>query len=229
MSEELFPHTILFVEDEEATRNNYVRFLNNYYSQVFEAKDGEEAYKVYLEKRPDILVIDIDIPGTNGLELLEKIRMSDYNTKAIMITAHSQTDYLLKATELKLTKYLIKPISRKELKDALLLVNTEINKYVIHHNEILEINNNFSWDIKECELKYNNKVIETTLQEKKILKLFFENIEKTMSYEKIIYEIWGEGVNNKINPLKTTIKNLRKKLPANLIQNIYGIGYKIVK
>ncbi len=125
--EELYPYKILFVEDEEATRKNYVTYLKMLFSEVYEAKDGEEAYQLYKEQKPDIMILDVNIPKLNGLELLEKIRENDYTTKAIMFTAHSDQSFLLKAVSLQLTKYLVKPVSRKELKEALDFAISELN------------------------------------------------------------------------------------------------------
>ncbi|MGB5793051.1 response regulator transcription factor [Poseidonibacter sp.] len=125
--EELYPYKILFVEDEEATRKNYVTYLKMLFSEVYEAKDGEIAYQLYKEKKPDILILDVNIPKLNGLELLEKIRENDYTTKAIMCTAHSDQNFLLQAVSLQLTKYLVKPVSRQELKEALDLAISELN------------------------------------------------------------------------------------------------------
>ena len=114
--ENSYPYKILFVEDDQVIRENYVTYLKMFFSEVFEAEDGEKAYELYKLKKPDIMIIDINIPKLNGLDLLERIRENDYSTKAIMLTAHSDKSFLLKAVGLKLTRYLVKPVSRKDLK-----------------------------------------------------------------------------------------------------------------
>lgn len=228
MNETVNSHSILFVEDEELIRKNYVSYLKRYYQNVYEASDGEEAYEVYKIKKPDILIVDINLPKLSGLELLSKIRESDFNTKAIVLTAHSDMNYLLKAAELKLTKYLIKPVDRIQLKEALNLVNLEIDKFEIKSKKTIIFSNDYNWNYDYKELFFNNKTIELTPQEKKILELFFENINKTLSYDSIALKVWNEYEFYKIDALKTTIKNLRRKLPKGLIVNIYGIGYKLV-
>lgn len=228
MNETVNSHSILFVEDEELIRKNYVSYLKRYYQTVYEASDGEEAYEIYKIKKPDILIVDINLPKMSGLELLSKIRESDFNTKAIVLTAHSDMNYLLKAAELKLTKYLIKPVDRTQLKEALNLVNLEIDKFEIKSKKTIIFSNDYNWNYDYKELFFNNKTIELTPQEKKILELFFENINKTLSYDSIALKVWNECEFDKIDALKTTIKNLRRKLPKGLIANIYGIGYKLV-
>ena len=224
----IHPYSILFVEDEDSIRSNYVEYLKRYYKNVYEAQNGEVAYEIYCLKKPDILIVDINIPKLNGIELLEKIRINDFNTKAIMLTAHSDTNHLLKATELKLTKYLVKPITRIELKEALSLVHNELNNFKIIPTNKIKIDDNYFWDNNSMDLYYNNTTIELTPQEKKILQLFFDNINKTLSYEIIINFVWNDSYDDKLDSLKTLIKKLRKKTPDNLIKNVYAIGYKVI-
>ena len=125
----IYPFTILFVEDEKGIRDTYVEYLKMLFSEVYEAADGEEAYEIYKQKKPQIMIIDIHMPKMNGIELLSKIRETDHSTKAIMLTAHTDTTLLLEASSLKLTKYLVKPISRSDLKEALKLVIKELTSF----------------------------------------------------------------------------------------------------
>ena len=226
MNSESYPYDILFVEDEKAIRDNYVQFLKRYFRNVYEAGDGEEAYKIYREKKPQILIVDINIPKLNGLELLKKIREHDHTTKAIVLTAHSDRDYLLEAVNLKLTKYLVKPATRAELKEALTLVIQELDKYNILSKHLLYLKDGYSWNYKTHEL-FNNEQIILTDKERQLLVLLCLNINITYTYEDIIYELWYSYDDDKIAPLKTIIKNLRKKLPPQTIKNIFGVGYKI--
>ncbi|QOY52757.1 response regulator transcription factor [Candidatus Sulfurimonas baltica] len=227
MSENKFPYNILFVEDEDATRENYVRFLKKYYENVYEACDGEEAYKIYKDKKPHILIVDINIPKLSGINLLKKIRENDHSIKVIMLTAHSETHYLLEATELMLTKYLIKPITRDELKNALNLVLQELSKFTVSPKKLLILKDCFSWDYDLKELLCENKPVPLTNKERKILTILFLNINKTCDYYEIIYEVWYDYSDDKLDALKTIIKNLRKKLPKETIGNDFGVGYRL--
>lgn len=221
------PYSILFVEDEKETRENYVNYLKRYYTYVYEAKDGVEAYDIYLDKKPMILILDINMPRMNGLELLQKIRQKDYNTKCLMLTAHTDKEFLLKATQLKLTDYLLKPLKRVRLRDALTKVINEIENYEVVSKKILNLTDGYIWDIRESKLLLNSHEVIITGLEIKLLELFFRNININLSYDDIIIYIWDTFDEDKTDALKTTIKKLRKKLPNGLIQNIYGIGYKI--
>ncbi len=222
-----YSNPILFIEDEEATRKNYVNYLRRYFETVYEAEDGEEAYNLYIKHKPQILIIDINIPKMNGLDLLRKIRETDHSVKSIIFTAHSTTDFLLQASELKLTKYLLKPVTRAELNEALELVIKELNSFDIVSKNIFILQESFIWDYNEHKLLKNHIEVNLTLQESQILDLLFNNISTNLSYDDIILHLWDSFETDKINSVKTLIKNLRKKLPEDTIENIYGFGYKI--
>jgi len=222
----LYPYKILFIEDEEATRVNYVSYLKTLFSEVYEADDGEKAYKLYKEKKPDIMIIDINIPKISGLELLKKIREDDYKTKAIMLTAHTKTAFLLDAASLKLTKYLVKPISRKELKDAIELTISELSKYSVLAIKKIDLPQNHSWNSELKELRYYNSLIKLTSKERSFLELLFSHKNRVFTYDEIFEYVWDYEDDVSINGLKNIVKRLRKKLPEDLIVNIFNEGYK---
>ena len=170
--ESIYPYKILFVEDEQLIRENYVTYLKMFFSEVYEAENGEKAYDIYKQKKPDIMIVDINIPKLSGLELLRKIRENDYNTKAIVLTAHTDKTFLLEATSLKLTRYLVKPVSRKDLKEALKDTIDELLKYNILPIQKINLTDDYSWDFQLNELKHHNKNVELTNKEKIFLKCF---------------------------------------------------------
>jgi len=225
--QEVYPYKILFVEDEEATRKNYVTYLKMLFSEVYEASDGEKAYQLYKEKKPDILILDVNIPKLNGLELLEKIRENDYTTKAIMFTAHSDKNFLLQAVSLQLTRYLVKPVSRKDLKEALDIAINELLKYSVTPIQKIDLKDNYSWDMELKELKHHNTLIELTSKERILLSLLFSYKNRVFSYDDIFEYVWGYNEEISLNGLKNMIKRLRKKLPEDTIINVFNEGYKI--
>lgn len=220
-------YRILYVEDEEKTRKNYVSFLSRYYNTIYEASDAEEALFLYQKQEPSILVIDINLPKKSGLEFLKEIRQNDPATKAIILSAKSDLESLLGASELKLTKYLVKPVSRKELQDALELAIKEIEAYSIVAKKIVKMKGNFTWDMKYHILKDGEVEQKLTKKEGELLSLFFSNLNKIFSSEDIIFELWYDTDVAREDTLKTLIKGLRKKLPDGSIKNIFGVGYRL--
>lgn len=223
----LYPYKILFVEDEEATRKNYATYLKMLFDDVYEAEDGEEAYKIYQEKQPDIMIIDINIPKLNGLDLLKKIRQNDHKTKALMLTAHADTKLLLESTVLKLTKYLVKPISRKELQEAIELTIKELKDFNVVSVKKIELSQSYHWDIQQRDLKHHNTSVGLTSKEKSLLTLFFSHKNRLFTYDEIFEYVWDNEEEINLNSLKNIIKRLRKKLPEDTIVNIFNEGYKI--
>ena len=227
MKSEMKEYDILFIEDEEAIRANYVKYLRRHFRNVYEAQDGESAFEVYKEKKPHILIVDINIPKLSGIDMLKKIREDDHSTKALMLTSHTDTNYLLDAASLQLTKYLVKPISREELKSALTLVVDELSKFSITSKKRLVLKDDFSWDYDAKELSCAGNKVALTNKERKILTILCSDTNKTFTYDEIIIDVWYDLDEDKVAALKTIIKNIRKKLPANTIKNVFGEGYKI--
>jgi len=227
MSEEKSKYSILYVEDDYEVRENYVAYLKRFYDPVYEAANAEGAYEVYKSKKPDILIIDINLPGRSGIDFLREIRQFDHATKAIMLTAMSDVDTLVSASELKLTKYLIKPISRGELKEVLELAVNEIINYTTYANRVIHIQDSCYWDQDKEKLIIDAKEVFLTRKERELLVLLFANANKVVRSEDIIFELWYDNDNSKIASLKTLVKTLRKKLPDNFIKNVFGVGYTI--
>ena len=223
-----YKFSILFVEDEMEVRENYVLYLENIFENVYQAKDGQEAYKIYKELKPDIMIIDINIPKLNGIELLKMIRKTDHTTKAIMLTAHADTKYLLEASELKLTKYLVKPVSRAKLHEALGIAVEELYNFKVSSvAKQLSLSENYIWDLDLDILYHHDQTVTLTAKERKLATILFSDTDKIFSYDDLIYRLWDYDENGNADSIKTLIKNLRRKLPKNIIKNIFGIGYKI--
>lgn len=227
MNKPIYPYNILFIEDEKAIRDNFVTYLKIFFQNVYEAADGLEGYEVYKEKKPDILIIDINLPHLNGLELLKKIREKDHNTKAILLTAYTDKKFLLEASSLKLIRYLTKPVSRDELEETLQLTVKELQSYRINPIQKIELKGNYNWDIDRKTLFYFNKEVNLTPNEKSFLELLFSSLERTFTYDEITYHIWDYSENDTKNAMKSLVNKLRKKLPEGIITNVFSTGYKI--
>ena len=220
-------YSVLFIEDEKAIRDNYVNYLKKHFKNVYEAEDGEIAYEIYKSKHPELLIVDINIPKLNGLDLLKKIRETDRETKAIVLTAHADVKYLLEATELNLTKYLVKPITRQELKDALSNAVEDIGNFTTTTNKRVNLRENYFWNSETRELYNGNTFVNLTRTELEIFSFLILNANRVVTYDECIWKVWGEYSAHKTDAFKTLIKNLRKKLPPNTIENVFGIGYKL--
>ncbi len=227
MSNEKYKYSILYVEDDAVVRANYISYMSRFFDNVYEAESAEKAQQIYKDKKPDILVVDIKLPQKSGIDFLNEVREFDHSTRTIMLTGLSDVETLMSASELKLTRYLVKPISRDELKRALDMAVDEIIHYTTYSNRIIQIKGSCYWDQDKEKLIYQDKEVFLTRKERDLLVLLFSNINRVCKSEDIIYELWYDYDMSKISSLKTLVKTLRKKLPNDTIKNVFGTGYTI--
>lgn len=212
---------ILYIDDEDFIRENAVEYLGFYCENVFQAKDGLEGYKIYKDIKPDIIITDINMPKLNGLEMIEKIRLEDKLTRIIVATAFLETSYLLKAVELGLVKYLVKPITEDKLLPILksCIVDTKDEK------SIFDLGEDFVFDLLNESLFFNENQISLTKKELLFLKLLIKNSNRAVKYEEFDTFIWNGMMSE--DALRSVVKELRKKIFKTAIKNISGIGYQI--
>lgn len=224
MLSELKNFSILYVEDEPEIQENIAEYLESYFKVVYIASDGEEGYTKYKKNLPDVLLLDINIPKLDGLALAKKIREKDDNVKILMLTAHTQTDKLLLATELKLTKYLVKPVSPRAFKEALIVLKNELSRV---SKMFLELGQGYLWNIS-CEVLLKDGIeVSLTEKEHRLLKLLISKKSEVISYLDIIIMVWEDAYDREvsIDSVKNQVRNLRQKLPSGIIDSVYGKGY----
>lgn len=214
---------ILYVEDDEIARENGVEFLENFFEQIYEAKDAIVALQLYEKYKPDIIITDIQMPKLNGLEFVKRIREKDKKTQIIIITAFCDKDYLLKAIELQLVKYLVKPVKEKEFEEALFLC---VNSLQEDNSNIVKLDENSYFDTFNKNLVIKDEIIKLRAKEILFLELLIKNKNRYVSYEEIENYVWVDSVMTK-DALKTLVKNLKTKIPKDLILNLTNSGYKI--
>jgi len=216
--------TILYVEDEEMIRQNAIEYLSRICGNVLEAENGIEALEVYKKHQPDIIISDIKMPKMNGLELAERIRKEDKETPIIIATAHTQTDYLLKAVELQLVKYIVKPINSQKLLEALAL---SVDYLTVKSKNVLTIQEDVLYDTLNKTLLVHDSLVKLTKNEQLLLDLLAKNHQRAVHYEEVESLIWQEeGMS--LDALRSLVRSLRKKLTEQCIENISGIGYRLV-
>ncbi|MBS6646274.1 MAG: response regulator [Clostridiaceae bacterium] len=122
---------IVVVEDAKPIREglgNILSRIDEKYQVVGKAADGMEGLKLIEELRPDLVIMDIQMPDMDGLTMLEKVREKKINCKVIVLTAYSDFNYAKKAIELGIENYLLKPIKIAELKKSLIMVDGSLEK-----------------------------------------------------------------------------------------------------
>jgi DNA-binding response OmpR family regulator len=214
---------ILYVEDDEIARENGIEYLENFFETIYEASDAIIALQLYEKYKPDIIITDIQMPKLNGLEFVKRIRQKDKKTQIIVITAFCDKEYLLKAIELQLVKYLVKPVKEKEFEEALFLCVNSLKDDV---SNIVQIDDEIYFDTFNKNLVINNEIVKLRTKEILFLELLIKNKNRYVTYEEIENYVWADSVMTK-DALKTLVKNIKTKIPKDLILNLTNSGYKI--
>jgi len=214
---------ILLVEDDEIIAKGLIYSLRQSNFGVVHKSSIMQA-KLFLEENSsDFIILDISLPDGNGFEFYEKI-IKKANIPSIFLTAKDDENDIVRGLELGAEDYITKPFSTKEL-------IARINKVFLREkkNIILKVMD-IEFDLDKMAVYKENKQIELTSLELKILHLLFINIDKVVTRDEIIYKIW-EWTGNDINDNTVTVylKRIREKIKTDIIKTIKGIGYRIDK
>ncbi len=222
--EKLQKLTILYAEDEEGIRKNIADSLQYYVKEVFEASDGKEAYEIFEEKQPDIILSDIHMPNLNGIDFVKKVRQTNRKTPIVMITAHTDKKYLLDAVELHMEKYIVKPV---ELEPLLEVLEKCVQILDLNNRITLETDKNYIYDYDKKELKYKDESIPLNKKEMLFFEVMVTNQNRITTYEELQDKVWGYDIMTD-SALRSLVRNLRRKLPTDIIFNLSGTGYRFV-
>ncbi|MFK2822081.1 response regulator transcription factor [Arcobacter sp. YIC-80] len=214
---------LLYVDDEDLIRENAIEYLNRYFDEVYESRDGLEALQLIEKVKPHIVITDIKMPNLNGIELAKKIRQSDKKTQIIIATAYTDTNFLITAVELQLVKYMLKPILETKLISVLKSCIETIKE---DDTNIKKFSSDVFFDIFNKTLLVNNKLKKLTKNEILFLELLCSNSNRVVSYEEIQTYIWYDNYMSG-DAIRSLVRALRKKLPNGIIENFSGLGYKI--
>jgi DNA-binding response OmpR family regulator len=223
--------SLLYIEDDKDIQEIYLDSIKEQIDTIHLAHDGEEGYKAYLATKPDIILLDINMPKLDGLSLAKKIRKIDRDVKIIITTAYSEQDKLLQAIELYLIKYILKPIEPLILKQALEKAKKEIleaRKENAPKVKIFTLDEVTIWNFDNEKLYENNIEIKLTKNERRLLKFLSTNKNKVFTFFEIFNHISYDDYDKDYDAgqVRALVKLLRKKIPKDSILNIYGEGYR---
>ena len=214
--------SILYVEDDPITQENISSYLKRQCKTLYLASNGKDGYDSFVKNSPDIVITDIQMPKLNGLEMAKKIRKISIKTQIIITSAYSQEEYLLKAINLHLIQYIIKPLSIIKIKEALLSCESYLEG---KPKDKVYLSKDLFYNTQEKELTKTNQIVSLSKKERALLELFIKNHPSTLSYESIENNVY-DACSSK-NAIKLLIKSLREKTSKNTITNVSGFGYKI--
>jgi len=219
---------ILVVEDEEAIADALVHILtkNKYISNA--CYDGESGLDNALTGIYDLIILDINLPKMNGLDVLYNIRKENITCPVILLTAKDEIADKVKGLDYGADDYVTKPFAIDELLARIRCLQRRkgnvINDNVVNFSDI-------SLNLQTYELSCDNNSLHLGLKEFSIMEVFINNANKVISKEKLLEKVWGYESDAEYNNVEVYISFLRKKLghigSKAVIKTIRGVGYRL--
>ncbi|MDY0234028.1 MAG: response regulator transcription factor [Sulfurimonas sp.] len=225
--------SILMVEDYEPLHQSLKKILTSLFLNVDAAFDGEEALSLYRDKLKssenyDIVLSDIAMPNMNGMELSKAIKNINPTQNIVILSAHKDANYLLEFLNLGIRRFIPKPVDFNFLLDELSLVCLAIYKENELSN-IIKLSESIYFNTKEKTLYEDKKEIILNSSEKLILEVLILALNQSVSNDEIVNYLYLFSKDVSLDNVRKLVYKLRQKLPHELIQNVHGIGYRIVQ
>ncbi|GGC41443.1 DNA-binding response regulator [Parapedobacter defluvii] len=221
---------IAVVEDDENLRFLVVHRLESENYQVVQTGNGDEAEKLILEQKPDIVLLDWMLPGKQGSEICDNLRKDGFSNLIIMMTAKSQDVDKIDAYSFGVSDYITKPFSMDVL---VAMIENKIKYFVNNQGADLYAFGDTEHHPNIHSLMRNGKKIELTILENRILLYFLQNMGRVITRDELMQVVWGYSSNVNTRTLDMHIVRLRKKIEVNAdkpayLQTVRGMGYKFV-
>ena len=226
LQEKLKDISVLYVEDDIKIRFYISGFLRRYTKQVIEASSAEEGLVEFDNNDIDIILLDINLPNKNGLEFARELRSAGKDVPIIISTAYTDKKFMLLAVELKLTRYLVKPLIGADILKALEKATDEIEQSKEEKRVAVDLGEGYIYDEKRKCVRYEGKEILLRRKEMELLEFFIKHSEETVIYDRLQYSVW-EGIPMTKDAIRSQIRNLRKQTHKGIIKNITSIGYHL--
>lgn len=219
----------LVIEDEPLLQQSLKENLDSQQFVVDQALTSSEAMDFITANHYDLVLVDLNLPDGDGLELIPKIKKVDAETAVITITARGNLEDRVKGLNLGSDDYLSKPFSIHELTARIHAVLRR--RYKIAGNSI-QIGPLVIY-LDEMKITLNDKLIDCTQTEYQLLRYLVLNKNKVISRIALAEHIWGDRVDDRysLDFINSHVKNLRKKIDhpqlSDLIETVYGVGYRL--
>lgn len=216
MKEKIIKRNILYVEDDQRVSKIFIELLKSFNLDITHYEYAEDAYNDFKTNTYDLMIVDIELPKQNGLNLISKIRSLNKLIPIIVLSGYDHKEYLKEAIDYQVTKYITKPIDTRVFIPQLFSI-------LDGNNNKIKLSDDVIYFPDEYIVEYRNKKSYLTMSEYIILNCLYNNRGHLVSYEQLINLL--NDTTQEI--LRTHIKNIRKKSSKELIETVPTLGYKL--
>ena len=223
------PKTVLIVEDDEALMLGLEENLAVAGYRVLKAMSGTEGLKLALERKPDLILLDVMLPGASGYDVCRSLREKKVHTPVIMLTARKDEFDKLVGFDMGADDYVTKPFSIKELLARVKAVLGRADRVPEGRDQYRF--GDLLLDVPSRTLTHRGKEVALTRTEFDLLAYFLANEGKSLSRESLLRDVWGMEYYGTQRSLDTFVAMLRSKIEKNPkapqhILTVHGVGYK---
>ena len=220
---------ILLVDDEKTLVKALIFNLEKEGYQVIPAYDGEEALKKMEGENPDLLILDLMLPGVDGFEVCRRVR-KNYDIPIIMLTAKGDDIDKILGLELGADDYITKPFNPRELLARVKAILRRSNTQNSSIKNLIKVQD-LQIDLYQLRVRVKDQEIDLTSKEFALLNLMASNPGRVYSREQLLEQIWGYNYYGDARTVDVHIRHLREKIetdPSNprYILTVWGTGYK---
>jgi len=232
---------ILIIEDEPNIRELVLYNLSQNGYEGLAAEDGLQGLAMARSEKPDLILLDIMLPGKNGYDICKELRAEGNRTPVIMLTAKNEEIDKVLGLEFGADDYISKPFGIREL---MARIKAVLRRYEISPDQEASANGSgtavgagitigdLTINIERHEVKVGGKLLELTLKEFELLRVLAENRGRVMTRDQLLDKVWGFEYIGETRTVDVHVRYLRKKLgdednEGKYIQTVRGIGYKM--
>jgi len=215
---------ILLLEDDALLSKILTKHLRENYHTT-PVYDGNSALDILEKEKFDLLILDSNVPGISGLELIKELRAYNDTTPIIMITAYQDTKHLKNAFTNGCNDYIKKPFELDELDMRIENITRTFN---IEQNQLIPISNNILFDALNNQIIKDSSSFSIAKKESEFLNYLVKNRKRTVSKEELTQNLWSFENMPSDATLRVYIRNLRALIGKESIRTIRGMGYSLV-
>jgi two-component system, OmpR family, response regulator len=220
---------ILFVEDEPKIANFVQVGLREQGFLVDYFDNGDDGYDHAIAHEYDAIILDIMVPGKDGLAILKQLRRSGRNTPVILLTARNELDDRLEGLNLGADDYIAKPFFVEEL---VARIHAVVRRSIGERQNLLSVGS-LTLDRITREVTCHQQIVELTSREFNLLEYLMRSPGRVLTRTQILEHVWGYDFNPSTNVVDVCIQRIRKKLDrleeVSWLENVRGVGYRFRK